>query len=186
MKHNPREDIKGDSQVMARGADVLFMRDLRAQVTLLMAKLTESPKFAPWLKEKELLEEIARSGYINPTRVIKTEDQYKRDAQAAAQSSPPDPRIVAEELRLKGKAMQVADQKEQRQVDVALAQNSDKLRVAELMQKRDEAFARLAADQKMSVAQLLQQWKIALVDVDAENQRFNAEAQLRRDTGEGI
>lgn len=186
MAHSPRQDIKGDSQVTARGADVLFMRDLRAQVTLVLAKLTESPKFAPWLKEKELLEEIARSGYINPTRVIKTDDQHKTETEAAAKQMPPDPRIVSAQMRLQATREQIADSKEERQVKTILASNEDKLRLAEMLQDRETVLAKLALDRNISVAELMAQWKMHVLDKDVDVQLYNAEAQLRRDTGEGI
>lgn len=204
MTWSEREDIKGDAFVSARGADELFMRDMRTQVTMLLANLSANPLFADWLKPKELLDQIARGGYLRAESVIKSKDEYDADMRARSQNQPQDPRIVAAGMQLQGKREEIADRQQQRAVDMQLHVNDQQVRAAELayarqreqgeyliemtriQNDRDTEFAKLANERNMSVAELLAHWKIATLEIDSKHQLFNAEAQLRRSTGEGI
>jgi hypothetical protein len=173
MRHSPKQEIKGDMQVDARGADVLFMQEARHNLMQLLATLTQHPVFGPWLKPKKIIEEIARSGKVSPEDVVKTQDEYEADLERAAQQpQPKDPRVEVAEIK-------AATDKE-----IAAADRDADLRKAVAQIMRDEGLT--AQQAKTKLAERVMQIK-AEDRRDVRKQRqFDREARLRETTGAGI
>jgi len=77
MDFNPRPDIKGDFNVVARGATVLVAKEVRAQALNQFAALTADQRFAPLVDNRILLTELASNLEI-PEGIVLTEEQMQR------------------------------------------------------------------------------------------------------------
>lgn len=173
MRWSDKREIKGDMQVNARGADVLFMQDSRNQLMQFLASLIRDPVFGPWLKPKKILEEIVKGGKISPEEVVKTQDEYEADqARLAQQPQPKAPAVEAAEIRA------------QAQIRIA-----DADRDAEMKKE----IARIMRDEGVSAQQAKTRLAERVMQINAEDRRdarqqaqFEREARLRETTGAGI
>lgn len=87
MKYSPREDIKGDFDVDARGSTVLLAKEIQSQnLMTLSLQFAAHPIFGPMVKHAELLRKTVQSMSIMADEVVKTDDEIEAAAQAAAQA----------------------------------------------------------------------------------------------------
>ena len=202
MEYSEKNEIKGDFQVDARGATVLLERDVQAQSLLNVVAITADPRFAPHFEDRKLLEQILRAARIDPGDVTRPVEEVENE-QANAQQ-PPDPRIVAAQLTLQGKQLDVQDRKEQRQADLqmqgaelavkreGLAYNVERERaegqqnMIDAQLEREIALTKLQHDGQLQDAKMATEERLKLLELDNKNALFNAEAALRVRTGEGI
>jgi hypothetical protein len=76
MIFNPKQDIKGDMKVVARGSTALIAKEVRAQQIQTFLQMTLNPMDAGWIKRGSLLREWAKSSDITPETAVKTEAEY--------------------------------------------------------------------------------------------------------------
>jgi hypothetical protein len=115
MQHNPREDIKGDMAVNAKGASVLLVKEVQAQnLMFVVQQLLQHPSIAPMLKPYENVRKLFQSMMISPEEVMETKDAYlenmKRMAEQQGQEQNPavitaQARIEAANITAKSRAM---------------------------------------------------------------------------------
>jgi len=92
MDFNPREEIKGDFSVVARGATALVAKEVRSQRLQNFSQMaTQNPAFAPMIDNRVLLQELAASMEISKPIILNDAEVQKRqmeqlamEAQAAA------------------------------------------------------------------------------------------------------
>lgn len=203
MANNPDENIKGDMEVDARGSTALLERDIQNQATLNLANITSNPRYAPYLNPKMELETILKAMKINPENVMAEDEEIKRNLEAASKA-PPDPRIVAAQMNVQAKQLELQDRQQQRQVDAQeeAANRADRAADRQYNMQREQAEfeiamthernqqdlqqQRLAADERISTNTVQTNAQLKLLDIDTKRQIFNAEANLRRETGAGI
>lgn len=203
MANDPDPAIKGDFEVDARGSAALIERDIQNQATLNLAAITSNPRYAPHMKEREEVKAILKAFKFNPDQLMKTEQEMQAEAQNRTEA-PPDPRIVAAQMQLQGKEMEIQDRKEDRQVDAALriednqikretlAYNAERERAqAEQIRRQQDQGAeiqiiKLQQDGIESAAERASRERLAAMQTESKHQLFNAEAALRVRTGEGI
>ena len=97
MQWNPREDIKGDFEVVASGSQSLIAKEVRAQQVPALIGYLAIPAFEPFLKAKELLEVALEQTDLPAERLLRSDDEAKQyqqqqmldqaKAQAQAQAS---------------------------------------------------------------------------------------------------
>lgn len=203
MANDPDPSIKGDFEIDARGSAALIERDIQNQATLNLAAITANPRYAPHMKEREELKAILKAFKFNPEQLMRT-DQEMEAAQQNAAPPPPDPRIVAAEMGLKAKEMEIADRKEDRQFEIAMRQDDNQIKRETLAYnaERERAQgeqARRQQDQQAELAIIKMQQdgvesaqeresreRMQKMQTESKHQLFNAEAALRVRTGEGI
>ncbi|BDQ36309.1 hypothetical protein SYK_06690 [Pseudodesulfovibrio nedwellii] len=76
MKFNPREDIKGDFDIVARGSSALIAKEIQAQRMTQAVALTDNPRFQGRVKDDELLEEIFKSMDLDP-EILRDDREYE-------------------------------------------------------------------------------------------------------------
>lgn len=202
MARDPDPKIKGDFDVDARGSTALVERDIQNQAILNLANITNMPRYSPHLKVRDELKAILKAFKMNPDDLMKTEEQAKKDM--AATPAQQDPRIVSSELQAQTKMADIADRREQRQVDVQLAAQEDNFKKMQLEynRAREQAeFTIAQTDSEINRAgiilreqnkaaltreQMLAKERLNVMQIESKHQIFNAEASLRVNTGEGI
>ena len=172
MQFNPREEIKGDMSVDARGSSVLLVRELQA--TNLMRITSEwggSPVHSRLLKLAPSMRKTVQALMISADEVILTDDEIATKEKAEAQApKAPSP----EEVKL-----QVA----QIDADSRKAQAESAERIAEM--NRQTEMMRLAEQRNMTMDEL----QAMLTKVDMENKsrerimaaEVGAETQKRKE-----
>lgn len=79
MEYNPREDIKGDLRIVARGSTALVQKEVQSQRLLQFLSLVSNPMDAPQVDRNKLLREIATTLDIDPDEVIKSEERLQAE-----------------------------------------------------------------------------------------------------------
>ena len=79
MEYNPREDIKGDLRIVARGSTALVQKEVQSQRLLQFLSLVSNPMDAPQIDRNKLLREIATTLDIDPDDVIKSEERLQAE-----------------------------------------------------------------------------------------------------------
>lgn len=204
MATSDDDSIKGDMQVDARGVSVLLERDIQNQAAINLANVTSNPRYQALIDPKKELEVILPAFKVRPEDLMFTEEEMAKNAQAAAQNPPQDPRIAVAQMTMQAKQMDIADRKEQRQVDVQLAQmdmqtkaqntayqierersESAQAQVDQQM-NRELAIAKMEQDGVMTREELDRKERLEMIKLNDQRERFNAEAALRVRTGAGI
>lgn len=145
MQFSKKEEIKGDYEVDARGSSVLLVRELQSQNLMVMVgQLLGHPVVGQMLKAAPLVRKLVQSMMIAADEVVKTDEEMKRDAEAAAQSQGQD----IEELKLES-----AERMQERDIEA-------RIYIADRQQETE--LIKLAETGKMTMEQL--QAKLALAD----------------------
>lgn len=205
MQNSPKDEIKGDMVIDARGSTALLQKDIQHQNTLNLAVITSNPRYNKFLDPKRELMVIVRAMQINPEDIMLTDSEIKQAEQAAQQTPPPqDPRIEAANITAQTKQAELADRKEQRQADTVLAQEDAQIKregityTAERERADGEqAMAKLQVDRELAIAQMAQDGqeselerqskeRLQAVNLDVKTQLFSAEAAIKVKQGSGI
>ena len=87
MQHNPREDIKGDMQVNARGTSVLLVREIQSQNLLnIMQNWTVHPVIGAYVKVRDGLVKTLQTMMIDPSDLLFDQATAEKRQQQAAEA----------------------------------------------------------------------------------------------------
>lgn len=140
MQFSPKDNIKGDMQVDARGSSVLLVREIQSANMMQFAmSFVGHPQLGRYIKRDgvPLLRQVAKTMMIPVNEVVKSEAEIKADDAAAAQQPPPpDPEM---------EKLSVMLQIEQMKGEFAL--NLEGMR-------RETALIKLAQQQNMQLEEL--------------------------------
>ena len=121
MQWNPREDIKGDFEVVASGSQSMIAKEVRAQQVPALISYMGIPAFAPYIRAEKLLEVALEQTDLPAERILRSEEEAKQyeaqqmQAQAQAQAQ-----ALMEQLQRQG----MTPEQIQQQVLLLLAQLS--------------------------------------------------------------
>lgn len=203
MDFHPDPSIKVEAKVITKGSTVLLEKDIQNKMTVNLAAVLQNPKYAEFVDPEKELNIVLRSMKIRPEEVKKSAQQIKQ-AQDNPQQPAPDPKIVAAQMNLESKKMDIADSQQQREFEAGrnnqelefrrenLAYNTmreDKefeIAMTDMSIKRDTSLIKIDADTMKSREGIIAKQRMEALKIDAQNQRFNAESALRVSTGQGI
>lgn len=203
MSFHPDPSIKVEAKVVAKGSTVLLEKDIQNQMTINLATILQNPKYAPFIDDEKELDIILRAMKVRP-------EDVKKDAAAIEESkanppeAQPDPKIVAAGMNLEAKKMDIADSEQQRQFEADrnnqelafrrenLAYNSRRedqeftIAMNDQAIKRDATLIKIDADVMKSREGIIAKQRMQALDIDAQNQRMNAELATKYSMGSGI
>ena len=81
MKWNPREDIKGDFEVVANGSESMIAKEVRAQQIPAFLSLLQNPSLAIHINERKLLEVMVEQTDLPAERILRTEEEAQQRQQ---------------------------------------------------------------------------------------------------------
>lgn len=122
MQFNPREDVKGDFQIRAKGSAVLMQREVQAQALTNFMAQTANQLYAPYVKAPELLARLAKAMEVGGDDIVKTREEFEQEqAQAMASQAKAQLQAALAEVEARGgdpamalmQALQVAAQQGQ-------------------------------------------------------------------------
>lgn len=76
MQFNPKEHIKGDLKIAARGSTALMAKEIRAQQIQMFLQMTLNPEDKLWVKRGNLLRKWADSSDIGANEMVRTQEEY--------------------------------------------------------------------------------------------------------------
>lgn len=167
MQFSPKEHIKGDFEVDARGSSVLLVREMQsANLLAFLTQFGAHPSLAPYLKQGGLpaLRRLVQTMMIPADELVMTDEELAEAAAKSAQAPPqPDPAILKIEAD-----MNLAQMKMDHEKDIALIHRETELiKLAQAGNlKLEELRAMLAAKQ---------------MDTNSKEKLFLAEATIEQD-----
>lgn len=172
MQFNPREEIKGDMQVDARGTSVLLVKEVQAtNLLMIVNQLLANPNIAPMLKAYPAVEKLFQAMMIKPADVMVGEDEYIKALQAMqSQPPPPSPAEISAQARIQ--SAQIA-------ADVAKTRDDTALMIAQLRERT--AMLELATQGDMTLAELRAHLEGKKMEIDSKERTMVAEAALERE-----
>ncbi len=179
MQFSPKETIKGDFEVDARGSSVLLVREMQSQnLALIVSQFADHPVFGAMLKEYDAFREFIRSLSVPATQIMVSEQEYKDN-----KTKRKDPAIVAAEIA----AQQAEQDREVKREEIAArvaeaeARTDSARETAQL--SYDAAMMRLAEERNMSLDQLSAMIQDKREDRQSKERSLAVEAALARETG---
>ena len=152
MTYSPREDIKGDYCIEARGSSVLLVKEVQGQNLLVLAQqMSLHPTLGQMFNMRNLLKKLLQSMLIASDDVLKTEQEIEAElaAQAEAEANaPPPPEMV--KLQLEREVAQLRAEVEMAKIaangELTLEEIAAKLEgIREQSASRERIFAAEAA-----------------------------------------
>lgn len=133
MQFSPRDDVKGDFSVQAKGSSVLLVREMQTANLMGLTQFLAHPVLGPMLKPLPLFRRLVQSMLLNGDEVVVSDqewDDIQKKMAAAAANGPPDPammKIEADKEMLERKlGQQVEIERMRRDTQMmALAQTSN-------------------------------------------------------------
>lgn len=158
MQFNPREDIKGDMQIDARGTAVLLLKEIQAQnLMFVVTQLMNHPVVQPMLKAYPSVMKLFQSMMISPSDVMVSEDEYKENMnKLAQQEQPPSDAEINAQARIQ--AANIMAQSGEMRGNLALEVE---------MMKREVRLIELAQHEGLSLAELKNRLDIKQLDNEA-------------------
>jgi hypothetical protein len=99
MQFNPKDEIKGDMQIEARGTSALLVRELQSQnLMLITERWSSNPVLGLAIDVYNAMRMTIQSLSINPDDILGTRDEFEAKVKAQQENAPQDPRIVAAQL----------------------------------------------------------------------------------------
>jgi hypothetical protein len=181
MQFNPKEEIKGDMQVEARGTSALLVREIQSQHFMNIAfNWTTHPVLGLMTKEYDAAKLALQSLSINSDDVLRDEDTYEQRKQDAAQAQQQSPEQIAADASIKS-AQILADSKDKDgQVQLQIAQIRERTEGMKLVQSGQITMAQLDAMLTDKREQRQSTERMKAVEIAVENQR----AKTAEDQGE--
>jgi len=140
MQFSPREEIKGDHKVIARGSSVLMVREMQAQNLIAMAdRYGGHPVFGPMLRDNglPLLRRIMQAHMLKADEIILTDDEFKKmldDMAAQAAEAEGDGGAEQRRMEIETRKIEQADAELDAKVGMANATNEMAKEIALIQQ----------------------------------------------------
>jgi len=189
MQFNPKEEVKGDANVEARGTSVLLVREIQSQQLMAIAmQWSQHPIIGPAVRVYEALSMTLQAMAINPGDILVERDEFEQKLKAMAESAGEEttPESIRAEASIKVAEITAQTRMAETQLKSDVAEMNRETAILELMVQKDIDIAKVQA--------MLAQTKIrtdsderklaAEVGIEAENAR-RAAAMGREATGSG-
>lgn len=153
MQFSPKDEIKGDMKVEARGTSVLLVREMQAdRMMAILAQWSTHPILGVGLRAYNCMRLVLQAMNINPDDVLSSEEEYLQKLQqmsapeegGEAQGEDPSAQIRAE-VQLRTAEIDAKSRESVAQVNYAIAQLNQQTEFAQLAQSRDISLAQVEA-----------------------------------------
>ncbi len=183
MQFNPRDDIKGDFRIVARGSSTLLDKEQQGQALDVAMQLAMQPTWQPYIDLKKLVKQAMKIKRIQD--VILPDDEIDKNLKAQA-----------EQAQAMAQAAQKAPAAGQGMMDPAMAQ----IEQAKIQVKREEIASRdrqIESNERIAAARMAHDLGISEQDAAgriagikiskaADIEMFNAELATKAKVGSGI
>lgn len=192
MMYNENEEIKGDFSIDARGSSALLVRDIQNQAFLNLLAAGANPVYGPYLDTQKLFEKALQAQHIDPTEVLKSEDELEKIKEAASQpqQAEQDPALAVAELRgnIELQKAQVQNQGDMAELQLRqqIAQQAHDLKMAELQMNREIEMLKMANEQNLSLETIKAKLADTAIKERGKKELYAAEQNLKMTMGSGI
>ena len=148
MQFNPKEELKGDMQVEARGTSVLLVREIQAQQLIMITnQWSNHPVIGPAIKVWESLRMTLQALAINPDDIIASKEEFEKRLkdQAEAAASQAAPEQIRAEAQIEAATISAESRKADGEVTLKIAQLNRETEILKLISKEGVDLAKVEA-----------------------------------------
>ncbi|WP_419783578.1 portal protein [Maridesulfovibrio sp.] len=102
MQFNPRQDIKGDFEVIATGTSVLMAKEVQLERMQTIAAITDNPRFEGWIDDEKLIKEICKNLDLPDGVLRSAREKQSWERERLAETARANVQALVEELENKG------------------------------------------------------------------------------------
>jgi hypothetical protein len=184
MQYNPKEEIKGDFEIDARGSSVLIVRDQQQQAVMQMFELATNPVFGVYVDPLKLFRKGLEMNHLTPDDVMRSPEEIAQKLkEASQQQQPPDPRVQAAQIQAQArlKEAQISTQGEQAYINsqAQIARDDHAATMGELQMKRELAILDYANKNGMQLMQIKADLAQLALKLNSDHALKNAENMTR-------
>lgn len=190
MLYSENDEIKGDYEVDARGSSALLVRDIQNQAFMNLLGASANPAFAPLIDPKKIFEKALQAQHVDPRDIMLSDEQIEQNRELQSQQQPQDSSMAVAQIR---------SQTELQKAQLSQASDMEELNLKLQMAREDREFQREMAQMSLNIemVKLAQTEKLSLESIKAQlgqtalkersrKELFNAEAEIKMATGQGI
>jgi hypothetical protein len=179
MQFSPKEHIKGDYEVDARGSSVLLVREMQAQNMMLLAQaFSQDPEYGPMIRKYGLMSQIVKAMGLTTSDTLHTEQEWQDN-----KASMTNPAVQAEMLRMEGIKLQAQMQEQEISARTAAAEMEVALKRDIATMQHELGMMSLAEKTSISVEQIGAKLAEVRAKREADERRLAAEIAMQQRTG---
>ena len=202
MQFNPKEEVKGDFSVDARGTSSLLVKEQQAANLMALMNIAASPLLEPLTNTAALYRKVVSSMQIEADEIVKTTEeielatqkveqqmQAQQEAmmqaqQQQGQQAPTGDPLAQQKLELEAQKMQMDMQLKGAQIQA----QAQKLQVEQqkMASDRELELAKMAAEKGIKVSEMRTKLGIEKMKVQSKDTLFEKEQALKMRMGSGI
>jgi hypothetical protein len=201
MQFNPKEDVKGDFCIDARGTSSLLVKEQQAVNLMNLMNISASPLLEPLTNTAALYRKVVSSMQIEADEIVKSTEEIELEtqnmqkqmeaqqqammqAQQAQQQAPAGDPLAQQKLELEAQKMQMDAQLKGAQIQA----QTQKLQLDQqkMASDRELDLAKMAADKGIKVSEMRTKLGIEKMKVQSKDTLFEKEQALKMRTGSGI
>ena len=201
MQFNPKEDVKGDFCIDARGTSSLLVKEQQAANLMNLMNIAASPLLEPLTNTAALYRKVVSSMQIEADEIVKSTEEIELEtqkmqkqmeaqqqammqAQQQQQQAPTGDPLAQQKLELEAQKMQMDAQLKGAQIQ-AQAQKLE-LDQQKIASDRELELAKMAAEKGIKVSEMRTKLGIEKMKVQSKDSLFEKEQALKMATGSGI
>ena len=202
MQFNPKEDVKGDFSIDARGTSSLLVKEQQAANLMNLMNIAASPLLEPLTHTAALYRKVVASMQIEADEIVKSSEEIELEMQKMqqqmeaqqqmmmqaqqqqAQGSPTGDPLAEQRLALDAQKMQMDGQLKGAQIQA----QGQKLQVEQqkMASDRELELAKMAAEKGIKVSEMRTKLGIEQMKVQSKDTLFEKEQALKMRMGSGI
>lgn len=180
MQFSPKQEIKGDYEIVAKGSSVLLVREMQsANLMTVIQMFIGHPILDAFLKDRGL--PLVRR--LLQTMMIPVEDTLKSDAdlkmeeaQASQSPPPPPPEIIRAEADMNMKEID-----RETRLEIARMEHESRIQIANI--NRETELIKLAESNNMKLEDIRAKLYQSQQAIDSSERKFAAEAAVTKSRG---
>lgn len=148
MQFNPKEEIKGDMNVIATGVSVLLMKQIEGeQLLYVVNNLSVHPIAGPAILTYKALRLAMQRMSIDPDQILATEEEFEAKLKSIAESegAKQDPDVIRAQTSLQVAQIDSDSRKMQAENQLEIAKLNQKTEILKLIQRDDIGMAGIQA-----------------------------------------
>lgn len=182
MQFNPKEDIKGDYSIDARGTSVLLVREMQARnIQEFVGAAINMPEGAVELDVRGVLKNMAKGMQISVDDVMRTDDEYETWVEEMKTNPPPDPEMMKlemqKEISTDNNITKVTMARENAQLALTLAEAERQNKMIE----RDTAMTQMAATGQIAMDKNAKDFQLDSFKTKWDIRAFYEEMKIKKE-----
>lgn len=184
MLYNPKNEIKGDFTIDARGSSALLVRDIQNQAFLSLLQAGANPTYGIFLDLQKLFEKALQAQHIDPADIMASdaEIQQRQQQQAQAAAQQQNPAIQVAQLRMQSEQERTQANQQasilESHTKVQLANIDRAARIEELQAQKEVLMLTMANKQQMSLEQIRAELAKTVINTNTQKELGAAKHHL--------